>query len=193
MYRPNTMRNPAPLRLFGFLVAAVVLGLSLAGCAGLKESMKAYTVTEEVDEFDGETTYAQKWNNSGLSTTYVNARAVVPQEGTDETRYEIQIMTEGGGVYSYGDRPLKLKIGGASAEAISLPPAGSQTDVVAASNVQKRGYYSIGESQLRRLSNASNAILRVYTAEGEYQNVELTEAMLSRMQDVLDKVEAHSP
>jgi hypothetical protein len=187
------MRNPAPLRLFGFLVAAVVLGLSLAGCAGLKESMKAYTVTEEVDEFDGETTYAQKWNNSGLSTTYVNARAVVPQEGTDETRYEIQIMTEGGGVYSYGDRPLKLKIGGASAEAISLPPAGSQTDVVAASNVQKRGYYSIGESQLRRLSNASNAILRVYTAEGEYQNVELTEAMLSRMQDVLDKVEAHSP
>ncbi|MFC1483857.1 hypothetical protein ACFL6Q_02265 [Candidatus Neomarinimicrobiota bacterium] len=145
---------------------------------------RIYTVDERFDEFENWDVYEQKYNSNGdwnLEADFLNIRIIKPAQG--ELVYSLIVYKEGSDVWLYTATPLQIK---ANDEIQEFEFLNERSNVLAATNVQKWGYYLADRASIEKILAANRVVAKVYTTEGFY-TVEYHEDLLNRIREFMAK------
>lgn len=145
-------------KLFTLLIVFVI------GCAG---TMRTYHVNTRYDEFEKYHVYEQNYNHNKTGIAWedaLNVRIIKHDNGKKE--YNIIIYKENPGVWLFANQPLKIK---ADTLLIEFAFLYEQSNVLAASNIQKWGYYSADKESIDKIINAQRVIAKISTTDGFYE------------------------
>jgi len=172
----------AHMRLRFTSALALLAAIGLNGCTQFREMARTYMVEEEYDEFERHCVYEQRYNANGsldFSMDFLNVRIVRPVGG--DADYQLVVYKESSSLWLFADQPLQFMVDG---ELIEFPFVTTRSHVLAASNIQKWGYYSASRERIEQIIAAQTLRSKVFTTEGFY-NVDYNSALLNRMREFM--------
>lgn len=139
--------------------------LVIVSCSGVKEVGRSYYVNEQYDEYDGATIVEQRYNTNRTMGMNVDGLSVRRKTTPEDTSFFLVVYKNSTDPKQFANDPLKMKIDGVER---TFEYVTSDVNVIAATNIQMRGYYGANRSSIKAIAQANDLKAKISTVDGHY-------------------------